>query len=97
MLVWSRDEANAASAAAWRRRRLAHRHEAVEKVAYALISFEHVRRTRRLTARLAVELPFDGLPVSSALLAGPCREVELDDASARTAAAALLIVYVEAL
>jgi hypothetical protein len=97
MFVWSRDEANAASAAASGRRKLRERHRAVESVAYALASFDHLRRTRRLTARLAGELPFDGRPVASDLLAGPCREVELDDESARTGAVALLIAYVEEL
>lgn len=57
--------------------------------------FDHLRRTRGLVARLAAALPFDGLPVASETLAGPCREVELDKASARKAAAALLIAYVE--
>jgi hypothetical protein len=97
MFVWSRDEATAAAAAASGRRKLRERHWVVEKVAYALASFDHLRRTRELTTRLAGALPFDGLPAASDLLAGPCREVELDDGSARTAAAALLIAYVEEL
>jgi hypothetical protein len=95
MFVWSRDEAGAGAAAAWRRRKLAERHTAIEQVAYALVTFEHLRRTRRLAAGLAEELPFEGLPVASELLAGTCRDVELDDSSARTASAALLIAYVE--
>jgi hypothetical protein len=37
----------------------------------------------------AGDLPFDGLPVASELLAGSCREVEFDDTSARTATAAI--------
>jgi hypothetical protein len=95
MFVWSRDEAAAAFAAASGRRKLADRLRAVEDVAYALASFDHIRRTRRLVGRLAAELPFAGLPVASETLAGPCREVELDDTSARTATAAILIAYVE--
>jgi hypothetical protein len=95
MFVWSRDEANAASAAASGRRKPAQRHHAIEQVAHALATFDHLRRTRGLVARLAAELPFEDLPVASETLAGPCREVEVDDESARTAAAALLIAYVE--
>jgi hypothetical protein len=95
MFVWSRDEANAASAAASGRRKPAQQHKAIEDVAYALATFDHLRRTRGLVARLAAELPFEGLPVASGTLAGPCREVEVDDGSARTATVALLIAYVE--
>jgi hypothetical protein len=95
MSVWSIAEALAAVAAARGRRRARDRDAAIEEVAYALVSFEHVRRVRSLAAGLASELPLDGLPRASQLLDDVCRSIELDLAAARTAAAALLIAYVE--
>jgi hypothetical protein len=83
----------AAVAAARGRRKLSQCHRAIEDVAFALASFEHVRRTRELTVRVAAELPSPDHPGASALLGEACRDVELDLDAARTAAAAFLIAY----
>jgi hypothetical protein len=94
LFVWSRDEAAAAEIAAEysRRRR---RSVAVERVAYALMTFAHVGRTRRLARRLGSELPIIELPQASKILSKACDEVEGDIDAARAATAALLIAYVE--
>ena len=93
--VWSVDEASGACAAMQGRRRSRKRMDVVESVAYALMSFEHVRRVRSLCARVAGELPFAGLPRSSLLLRGACADVRREAPAARAAAAALLIAYAE--
>jgi hypothetical protein len=97
VFVWSIDEARAGHAASRGRRKAKQRIDAVEQVAFALMSFDHVRRTRALADRLAGELPFEGLPEASRLLADACDEVAADLGAARRAAAALLIAYVEQL
>jgi hypothetical protein len=94
MFVWSVDEARAAEVAASQRRGR-HRTEAVEEVAYALMTFAHIRRTSDLVARLAAELPFAGLPEASRTLVRACGEVEQGLDAARATTAALLIAYVE--
>jgi hypothetical protein len=94
VFVWSRDEAAAAEIAAeysGRRRRCV----AVERVAYALMTFAHVGRTRRLARRLASELPIIELPEASKILSKACAEVEGDIDAARAATAALLVAYVD--
>ncbi len=96
-LVWSFDEARAASAAQDGRRKSKERSRVVEEVAYALMTFDHVRRTRTTAARLGAELPVDGLPTASELLAAACAEVVRDDSAARAVAAALLLGYVKKL
>jgi hypothetical protein len=95
--VWSIDEARAGQAAARGRHKTRQRVDAVEQVACALMSFDHVRRTRALADRLARELPFEGLPKASRVLANACDEVAADLGAARRTAAALLIAYVEQL
>lgn len=95
-LVWSRDEAAAAEIAA------AHskgrqRSEVVESVAYALMTFAHIRRTRTLARRLAAELPIVELRVASETFAAACNDVAERLDAARAATAALLIAYVEEL
>ena len=94
LFVWSRDEAAAAEvAAAYSKRR--ERTAAVERVAYALMTFAHVGRTRTLARRLASELPIVELREASRILAGACDEVERDVGAARAATAGLLVAYVE--
>jgi hypothetical protein len=94
VFVWSRDEAAAAEVAAeyaGRRKRSV----VVERVAYALMTFAHVGRARRLTRRFASELPIAELPEASKTLSKACDEVEGDVDSARAATAGLLVAYVE--
>jgi hypothetical protein len=95
-LVWSIDEARAAKVAGSQRRERA-RMDAVEGVAYALMTFAHIRRTTALAARLASELPFEVLPRASKTLSDACTDVERSLDAARTATAALLVAYVEQL
>jgi hypothetical protein len=95
-LVWSVDEARAAHVAASNRRGRAAM-DAVEGVAYALMTFTHIQRTSALTRRLALKLPFTGLPEASRTLSTACDEVTRRVDAARAAAAALLIAYVERL
>jgi hypothetical protein len=95
MFVWSRDEAEAATAAAAGRRKLRDRLRTIEHVGFALITHGHVRRLRRLAAFVAAELPFAGLPAASESLAGACRAVAADDEDARAATVASLLAYVE--
>ncbi len=95
-LVWSRDEAGAAEVAA-RRSKRRDRAAAVEEVAYSLMTFLHMGRTRALVARLATELPFAELPEASKILSSACGDVASDVAAARVATAALLVAYVEQL
>lgn len=94
MLVWSLDEARAAAAAA-EGRKAAARVRAVQEVALALATYDHVRRLRALADRLADELPFEGLPAASRALRTACRAVADDLDAAREAAALLLVAYVE--
>ena len=96
-LVWSIDEARAAQAAAEGRRKARQRHDAVEGVARALVTAEHVRRLRTLAARLSAELASCDVPGASRVLGDGCRRVERDDANAKAAAAGLLITYAEQL
>jgi hypothetical protein len=96
-LVWSFDEARAAQAAAAGRRKVRQRHDAVEGVAQALVTAEHVRRLRRLAARLSAELASCDLPGAARVLGDACSCVERDDGNARAAAAGLLITYAERL
>jgi hypothetical protein len=96
-LVWSIDEANAASVARHGRRRPRARMDAVERVAFALMTFEHIVRTRAVCRRLARELPVAAFPTASNVLAGATRGVEQDIDLARSAAAALLVAHVEEL
>ena len=95
-LVWSRDEAATAEVAAVHSKRR-ERSTAVEKVAYALMSFAHISRTRRLARGLAFELPIVELPEASKALSAVCDEVERDVDAARAATAALLVAYVDQL
>jgi hypothetical protein len=95
-LVWSVDEARAGQVAASKRSRRAGM-DAIEGVAYALMTFTHVQRTSALTRRLALELPFTGLPEASRTLSMGCDEVTRSLDAARAAVAALLIAYVERL
>jgi hypothetical protein len=95
-IVWSRDEAAAAEVAAAHSSRR-ERPAAVEGVAYALMTFDQVSRTRTLARRLASELPIVELPEASKLLSGACDGVEKDVDAARAATAALLVAYVEQL
>jgi hypothetical protein len=95
MFVWSVDEARAGEACARERRKPRQRLEAVQEVGGALLTFDHVRRTRALAARLAGDLPFRGLPRASRVLARACDEVAGELAAARRASLALLIAYVE--
>jgi hypothetical protein len=95
-LVWSIDEARAAHVAASHRRMRAGM-DAIEGVAYALMTFTHIQRTSALAARLALELPFAGFPEASQTLSSACEEVERSLDAARAATAALLIAYVEQL
>ena len=94
IFVWSVDEARAAQVAASHRvgRR---RTDAVEEVAYALMTFPHVERTTALVARLAAELPFARLHRATRTLADGCEEVGRDLDAARATTAALLIAYAE--
>jgi hypothetical protein len=94
MFVWSVDEARAAQVAAAQRgpRRRA---DAVQEVAYALMTFIHTRRTTALVVRLAAELPFAGLPEATRTIGDACEEVERRLVAARATTAALLIAYVE--
>jgi hypothetical protein len=96
LFVWSRDEAAAAAIAAAHSKRR-QRSEAVESVAYALMTFAHVARTRRLACRLASDLPIAELPEASKVLSSACEDVQSDIDAARAATAALLIAYVEQL
>jgi hypothetical protein len=95
MFVWSVEEARAAQVAAESQRNERRRTDAVEEVAYALMTFPHVQRTSALVAMLAAELPFAGLPEASRTLAHGCDEVERSLDAARATTAALLIAYVE--
>jgi hypothetical protein len=61
------------------------------------MTFTHVQRTSALTRRLALELPFTGLPEASRTLSMGCDEVTRSLDAARAAVAALLIAYVERL
>jgi hypothetical protein len=94
MFVWSVDEARAAQVAASHRvgRR---RTDAVEEVAYALMTFPHVERTTALVARLAAELPFARLRRATRTLEHGCEEVARGLDAARATTAALLIAYAE--
>jgi hypothetical protein len=94
--VWSRNEAAAAEVAAVHAKRR-HRAEAVERVAYALMTHAHTRRTRALARRLASELPLVELPEASKILSSACAEVDSSLDAARGATAALLLAYVEQL
>jgi hypothetical protein len=94
--VWSIDEARAAEVAA-SQRRARPRMEAAEEVAYALMTFVHVRRTSELAARLADELPIEKRPIASETLSAACADVDRSLDAARAATAALLIAYVEQL
>lgn len=94
--VWSRDEAEAAAVAATHAKRRGSS-AAVEGVAYALMTFTHVTRTRTLLRRLASELPIAELPEASRILSSVCAEVARDLAAARAATAALLMGYAEQL
>ena len=96
-LVWSIDEAMAAAVAQSGRRRSRARTDAVERVAYALMAFEHVVRTRRLCRRLDAELPVARFRAASEFLAGAVERVDRDLGAARAATAALLVAYVEEL
>src|SRR5215211_839842 len=69
------------------------RSDAVEEVAYALMTFPHVERTTTLVARLAAELPFARLRRATRTLAHGCEELALDLDGARATTAALLIAY----
>jgi hypothetical protein len=93
-LVWSIDEARAAHVAASHRRMRAGM-DAVEGVAYALMTFTHIQRTSALTARLARELPIAGLLEASRTLSDACEELERSLDASRAATAALLIAYVQ--
>ena len=95
-LAWSRDEAAAAEVAALHSNRR-ERSQAVEGVAYALMTFDHVGRTRRLARKLACELPIAELPEASKILSAACEDVESEIDAARAATAGLLIAYVEEL
>jgi SEC-C motif len=95
-LVWSVDEARAGQVAASERRGSA-RMDAVEGVAYALMTFTHIQRTSALTRRLGLELPFQGLPEASRTLATACDDVTRSLDAARAVAAAMLVAYVERL
>lgn len=95
MFVWSVDELRAAQVAASQQRKPRHGMDAVEEVAYALMTFPHVERTSAMAARLAAELPFAGLPEASRTLAHACDEVDRSLDAARATTAALLIAYVE--
>ena len=95
--VWSIDEARAAAAAARRRRSPLERMDAAQEVAFALMTFLHIRRTRGLAARFAATLPFAGLPNASRLLQHACADVEAKLDAARITTAALLISYAEQL
>lgn len=94
--VWSRDEAAAAEVAAAHSRRR-DRSMAVEKVAYALMTFRHVSRVRALASQLYSELPIVELPEASRILSSACDQLRQDLAAARAATAALLVAYVEQL
>ncbi len=54
-------------------------------VAYALMSFAHIGRTRRLARGLAWELPIAELPEASKILSAACVQVESEIDSARAA------------
>jgi SEC-C motif len=95
--VWSADEARAARAAADGRRKARQRSDAVEQVAYALVSWDHVRRLRALSMRLSVELPSCGLPTTARVLGDACSRVARSEDDARAAVAGLLIAYAERL
>lgn len=93
--VWSIDEARAAGVVHRSHRKPRARMDAVEEIAYTLMSFEHVCRTRFLCERLAAELPLDGVPRACTMLASACDDVRRDLTAARAVCAALLISYVE--
>jgi hypothetical protein len=95
--VWSVDEARAAQAAACGRRKARHRHDAVERLAYALVTWEHVSRLRTLSARLSRDLASYGLSGAARVLGDACSRVARGDDDARAAAAGLLISYTERL
>lgn len=95
--VWSIDEARAAETAADGRRKARQRHDALERVAHALATWEHVCRIRLLAARLSAELPSCGLPGAARVLGDACNRVATDDDNARAGAAGLLITYAERL
>jgi hypothetical protein len=94
--VWSRDEAAAADVAVTQSKQR-ERTGVVEEVAYALMTFAHIGRTRRLAGRLVSELPIVELPQASKILSAACDEVARDIGAARAATAGLLVAYVEQL
>src|SRR5207253_1588183 len=94
---WSVDEGRAAAVARDGHQRARGRIQAIEEVAYALMTFDHVRRTRHLAAALARELPVSGLTTASRLLAAAAERVAREVEAARATAAALLVAYVEEL
>jgi hypothetical protein len=95
--VWSVDEAHAAAVVRDAHRRPRARFNAVEEVAYALMTFGHVHRTRGLVATLARELPVPELPTASRVVAAAAERVAQDLDGARATTAALLIGYAEEL
>jgi hypothetical protein len=82
--LWSYDEARAAAAALpWQ----------LEEVSLALGRMEHVERLRRVATFVERELPFEGLPETTAAISDACRLVDSDVEFARGVLALALMGY----
>lgn len=82
--LWSYDEARAAAVALpWE----------VEEMSLALGRIEHVERLRRLATFVERELPFEGLPRTTAAISDACRLARSDDEFARSVLTLALMDY----
>ena len=92
-LVWDRDDAiilaGIAASARDTQRFLTQAHG----LADARVEEWHVERVRELADRVLQQLPIQGLPRASAMLAEGVREVDEDEVAARWAASLLLALY----
>ena len=92
--IWGLDEAIDAERLFPRGTRFAPaRFAAIERHGFRRIRAEHLARLRRSVARIAAQLPADGLPVASATVAAGCALVAADDARARAVVARQLARY----
>jgi hypothetical protein len=93
--VWSlADAEDAAVAGALVERLRAGWEHAIADVVAARLEFAHVRRIRTLAARLMLQLPLDGLPRVSSVLARGCAQVTRDPLFVGDVALSLLGAYV---
>jgi hypothetical protein len=92
-IIWSRDDAIVAAEKGAHIANPEARFRAVERYAATRVRNAHVERVRRHAARLARQLPIEGLPRASEALAEGCTEVREDEPVARDVASVLLASY----